>query len=276
MEINKIYKPKRFDSFTIVPNDVFRIKGISIGATGLYAYLFSHDSRKPITIKYICGHFKENYRAINTRILELEKFNLLKRIEVRKAGQFSGYNYYLTDLQNADSQNADLEKGNQNNINNNIYINSNASKVINHFIDLFPKKYQPKSIQQKNKWIEVLDKVNRLDGYDLRNVYSCCKDLRNDHFWQNNFLSLLKLRNKDKNGIKYIDRFMDLFGNNKPKAYGKVKDIIKYVLYYEDDEQKLGAVTKSKKLNDYNLRQILTDSEYSEIINYLENGVNQK
>lgn len=69
---------------------------------------------------------------------------------------------------------------------------------------------------------------------------------------------------------------MDLFGNNKPKAYGKVKDIIKYVLYYEDDEQKLGAVTKSKKLNDYNLRQILTDSEYSEIINYLENGVNQK
>jgi len=272
MEINRIYKPKRFDSFTIVPNDVFRIKGISIGATGLYAYLFSHDARKPITIKYICGHFKENYRAINARILELEKLKLLKRVEIRNAGQFSGYNYYLTDLQNTDSQNTDLQKCNQNNINNNIPIDikSIAYKSINHFIKLFPNKYQPKSESQKNKWIEILDKINRLDGYDLRDVYKCCKDLRADDFWSNNFLSLLKLRNKDKNGIKYIDRFMDKFSSTKPKSYYKIKGIEELIIYkdVDSDEDKLGALTKTKKLNDYNLKQILNDLEYNELFNY--------
>lgn len=278
MEINRIYKPKRFDSFTIVPNDVFRIKGISIGATGLYAYLFSHDSRKPITIKFICGHFKENYRAINTRILELEKFKLLKRVEVRNAGQFSGYNYYLTDLQNTNLEKTDLEKCNQNNINNNIPIDieSIAYKSINHFIKLFPKKYQPKSESQKNKWIILLDKINRLDGYDLRDVYKCCKELRADDFWANNFLSLLKLRNKDKNGIKYIDRFMDKFINQKPKSYFKIKGIKQLVIYNDLDSNvdRLGAITNDKKLNEYNLKQILTDTEFTELYKYAKNGFN--
>ena len=75
MKINRIYKPKRFDNFTIVPNCVFRTKNISIGATGLYAYLFSHDSSKPITIRFIINHFKEGKDAINSKIKGLEKFN---------------------------------------------------------------------------------------------------------------------------------------------------------------------------------------------------------
>ena len=90
MEINRIYKPKRFDNFTIVPNAVFRIKGISLGATGLYAYLFSHDTDKPITIKFIQGHFKESYKAIKSRLEELEKLNLLTRERVRYNGQYAG------------------------------------------------------------------------------------------------------------------------------------------------------------------------------------------
>lgn len=275
MEVNRIYKPKRFDNYTIVPNDIFRIKGISIGATGLYAYLFSHDSRKPITIKFICGHFKENYRAINARIKELEKYKLLKRVEVRNAGQFSGYNYFLTDLQNADCQNADLQKSKQNNNYNNISTNSIASKSIEHFIKLFPVKYQPKTESQKSKWIDVLDKIERIDNYDLRLVYKCCKELRADAFWSNNFLSLLKLRNKDKNDIKYIDRFMDKFSNQKPQSYYKIKDIESYVIYKDIDseEEKLGAITKTKKLNEYNLKQILTDIEYAELFKYAKNGI---
>ena len=44
MKYNRIYKPKKFDNFTIIPSYILRHKGISIGATGLYAYLFSHKS----------------------------------------------------------------------------------------------------------------------------------------------------------------------------------------------------------------------------------------
>ena len=70
-ETDKIYKPKKFDRFTIVPNAIFRHKGISATATGLYCWLFSHDSKTEMTVQFICGHFKEGKDAINKRIKEL-------------------------------------------------------------------------------------------------------------------------------------------------------------------------------------------------------------
>ena len=71
MKYNKILKPKKFDNFNIVPGYIFRDKGISIGATGLYAYLFSHTADQDITIEFICGHFKEGKDAIRAKIKEL-------------------------------------------------------------------------------------------------------------------------------------------------------------------------------------------------------------
>jgi hypothetical protein len=276
MEINRIYKPKKFDSFTIVPNAVFRIKGITMGATGLYAYLFSHDTSKPITIKYLIGHFKDNYQAIANKIAELEKYGLLKREEVRVKGRFAGYNYYLDDLsQKTGTDKTDSEKHNQNNIlNNNISINSTAYKSIEHFIKLFPEKYRPNTNAKKLKWIDTLDKVERLDKYNLRDVYKVCKKLRHDSFWSGNFLTILKLRTNDKNGIKYIDRFMEQF--NEPLAYKKIKGLKNFYLYNEDNEMKLGAETETKTLNEFNLRNVLTIEEFNQIYNHVNEKSNKK
>ena len=227
MEINKIYKPKRFDNFTIVPNAVFRIKNISLGATGLYSYLFSHDENNPITITYLQGHFKESYKAIKSRLEELEKFDLLQRERIRFNGKFAGFNYYLHDGTIVQKDNTILPKGNcqkdKENNNNNTYnkykkenaINKNtiAYKSLKHFIDLFPPKYQPKTSAQKYLWWDTLDKIERINNYDLRDVFKICNVLRQDNFWSGNFLSLRKLRQKDKNGIRYVDRFMDKYNH---------------------------------------------------------------
>jgi predicted transcriptional regulator len=97
MEYNKIYKPKKFERFTVVPNAIFRHKGISATATGLYCWLFSHDSKTEMTVSFICGHFKEGKDAINKRIKELIEAGFLVRVEVRKGGKFAGYNYHLND-----------------------------------------------------------------------------------------------------------------------------------------------------------------------------------
>ena len=59
MKFNIIIKPERFDKFTIVPSYILRHKGISVGATGLYAWLFSHEAKQQITIEFICGHLKK-------------------------------------------------------------------------------------------------------------------------------------------------------------------------------------------------------------------------
>ena len=95
MKYNKILKPKKFDNFTIIPSYIFRDKGISVGATGLYAYLFSHTAEQEITIQFICGHFKESKGAIGRKLNELIDAGYVNRKRVTDKGKFKGYNYIL-------------------------------------------------------------------------------------------------------------------------------------------------------------------------------------
>ena len=95
MKINKIIKPDRFEKYTIIPFEIFRTKGISMAASGLYGWLFSHDKDQEMTMQFISGHFKDGRDAITSRIKELESLGFLNREEVRIDGRFAGYNYHL-------------------------------------------------------------------------------------------------------------------------------------------------------------------------------------
>lgn len=106
-------------------------------------------------------------------------------------------------------------------INNNTNNNSLTSKNVksendfpplildsyNHIVELFPKQTRPKTKKEKLKWLSELDKLQRLDGYNPRQIYLICSKVRNDNFWSQNFLSITKLRQKNKDGIKYIQSF---------------------------------------------------------------------
>ena len=94
MKINKIIKPKRFERFTVIPSAIFRFKNISIGATGLYAYLFSHDIKQEITITFICNHFKDGRDAINSRFKELIDNGYLIRERITEKGKYIGKRPY--------------------------------------------------------------------------------------------------------------------------------------------------------------------------------------
>lgn len=91
-----------------------------------------------------------------------------------------------------------------------------AVKSYDHFVALFPQKMQPKTEAQKNKWLDCLDKLERLDGYSLQVVYFISKKARQDDFWQANFLSVLKLRQSNKQGVKYVDLFKERFAKDLP------------------------------------------------------------
>jgi predicted transcriptional regulator len=280
MEYNRIYKPEKFDNYTIVPVYIFRHKGISMAASGLYSWMFSHRSDQAITTEYISGHFKESKETIRKRITELIDTGFLIREKVLDNGKFKGINYYLNDKphkEKPDTIKPDKEKpsmdfSSQSNINN-IYNNINKS-IINaypHFKELFATKYQPKNKTQELSWLECIDKCVRIDGYDLKELYLVVKYMRDDDFWNKRFMTLLKLRNQDKNGIKYVDRFFDDYKNfNKPKCYWKIKNIVKYVIYKDPDgSERLGAVTKTTKLNEFNLSQRLNKLEIEELKNHI-------
>jgi len=172
---------------------------------------------------------------------------------------------------------------NNNNINNN---NSTKSKkrqysekttmAFSHFAELFPLKYRPKTDAQKNKWLDCLDKIERLDGYNLRDVYNVSKELRNDEFWQNNFLSILKLRNTDKNGIKYIDRFMVQHkAKQKPVGYQKIKGLKEFFVYRNpaNGQKEIGAKTKNGDIHEFQIRGLMMTNEFQELKQFVLNGL---
>jgi len=285
MKYNVIIKPERFDKFTIIPNYILRDKGISVGATGLYAWLFSHDSKQKINIEFIIGHFKENKSAIRSKLNELIDKGYLVRKRVYENGKIKGINYILHDnplkSENLMTENLELENQPQSNtnINNNTYIESNISykkietKIYPHFVELFPTNFQPKSKNQKDKWIDCLDKIERIEKIKLSDLYLVVKHIRRDSFWNEHFLTLLKLRNKDKNGIKYLYRFLQIYKSaNKPKSYYKIKGIKNYAIHVENGKEVLVAVTQNGVLNNFNLKQVLTDYEIKEILNWKKNA----
>jgi predicted transcriptional regulator len=303
MEINKIYKPKKFSFFSIVPNNIFRHKDISASATGLYCWLFSHEAKTEMTVQFICGHFKDGKDAINKRIKELIKEGFLVRKELRTGGKFAGYNYYLNDKpkkitatgKTVTGKTAAVKPGpvnpqQSNTINTNVITNKRNTnvqsatklktplyneitlKAFPHFVELFPIQYKPKGETQKNKWLDCLDKLQRIDKYSLHDVYEVTKTLRNDEFWQTNFLSILKFRNLDKNGIKYIDRFMlNQKAKSKPVGYSKVKGIIEYFIYNSaaDGNKELGAKTKGGNLFEFHIKQLMHTNEFDELKEYV-------
>jgi hypothetical protein len=87
-------------------------------------------------------------------------------------------------------------------------------KSLDPICKLFPTQTRPKTKSEKNTWLDCIDKLERLDGYSPRKVYYIASKVRNDEFWKNNFLSILKLRKKNKDGIKYINLFEAKFGKN--------------------------------------------------------------
>jgi len=281
MKYNKILKPKKFDNFSIIPSSIFRHKDISVGATGLYCYLFSHKTDQQITIEFICGHFKEGKDAIRSKINELISTGYLERQRVTESGKFKGYNYILKanhkgKIQSRQKPMSDNPpQSNTNNIYNNksnITQTDKMQKAFPHFVDLFDLRYQPKTDKQKRDWIQCLERSVKIDNYNLDEIYLAVKNARNDDFWKNNFLTLLKLRNQDKNGIMFIHRFIENNRKyNKPKCYYKIKGIQEYKLYKDPDgSERLGAVTKNNKLNEFNLSQILNRDEILELKNFIK------
>lgn len=77
------------------------------------------------------------------------------------------------------------------------------SVFYNNIITLFPENYRPKNKTQQNKWIDTLDKLNRIDNLSLNTILKITSWGRRDEFWKDNFRSVVKLRRADKDGIPY-------------------------------------------------------------------------
>ena len=70
---------------------------------------------------------------------------------------------------------------------------------------------------KKDSWLDIYDKLIRLDGYTEERILDIVSEFRKDGNWwkdNGNFQSFAKLRQTNKEGVKFID----VFENKMPKA----------------------------------------------------------
>lgn len=77
---------------------------------------------------------------------------------------------------------------------------------VNWFISLLP---DGQTFTQPNldQWADTYDKLKRIDSRTKDEIKTVCLWARNDDFWKSNFLSPVKLRRTNGDGVKYFDVF---------------------------------------------------------------------
>lgn len=106
-------------------------------------------------------------------------------------------------------------------VNDNVNVNENVINTYEKCILHFPERLLPEDEKMVLKWQEEIEKLNRIDNIPFTWIEKIVEYARNDDFWQTNFLSILKLRKKDKQGMKYVQVFYERMKAEKEKVAKK-------------------------------------------------------
>ena len=109
-------------NYTVICNEVFKEKELSLKAKGLYALVMSLPDDWDFSLKGICELSKENYTAVNNAIKELIDAGYCQRGRVYDNGKISGFEYYFFEEK---EQSPRLDFLNMENLNDNKYTISN-------------------------------------------------------------------------------------------------------------------------------------------------------
>jgi len=75
------------------------------------------------------------------------------------------------------------------------------------FSSTLEERLKPSTPREKYNWLKALDGCIRLDHFSKDQIEQIIKRFRYDDFWRDKFLSPVKLRNKNRDGVKYINYF---------------------------------------------------------------------
>lgn len=82
-------------NYSVICNEVFKDKSLSLKAKGLYAVIMSLPDDWDFSMRGICELSKENYTAVNNAFKELEAAGYCKRCRTTQNGRITGYEYFF-------------------------------------------------------------------------------------------------------------------------------------------------------------------------------------
>ena len=84
------------------------------------------------------------------------------------------------------------------------FFSSDIYDCYNEILNYFPEHLHPKN---PDSWLKTIKDLNQIDKIPFVKIQEIVKKTRADNFWSKNFLTLTKLRKKNKDGIKYVVYF---------------------------------------------------------------------
>ena len=142
-------------------------------------------------VEFQYGFLDTRNRVHNSVLIELQKQNINKDL--------------IRALQGPKDKEKDMDKDMDKKKENNF--SDEVNQLYDSVVVLFDEKIRPHTPKQSFDWRDTLDKCIRIDGYSSDRVREIVKRMRMDGFWRTNFMSIMKLRQTNKEGIKYIDFF---------------------------------------------------------------------
>ena len=216
--------------YAIIPAFVRYDQNLTANAKLLYGEITALCNEKGYCFarnKYFADLYGVSNVSISKWINQLKDYGYIKikMIYKQESKEIETREMYITNFNEVLKESSGgikekLKDNIYNNINNNTveYKKKKYSDMVlksfKPICELFPVQTQPKTKSDKNAWLDCIDKLERLDGYSPRKVYYISQKVRSDDFWKNNFLTILKLRKKNKDGLKYINLFEAKFGKN--------------------------------------------------------------
>mgnify|MGYP003109916034 CR=1 FL=1 len=216
--------------YAIIPAFVRYDQNLTANAKLLYGEITALCNEKGYCFarnKYFADLYGVSNVSISKWINQLKDYGYIKikMIYKQESKEIETREMYITNFNEVLKESSGgikekLKDNIYNNINNNTveYKKKKYSDMVlksfKPICELFPVQTQPKTESDKNAWLDCIDKLERLDGYSPRKVYYISQKVRSDDFWKNNFLTILKLRKKNKDGLKYINLFEAKFGKN--------------------------------------------------------------
>lgn len=89
----KIHRKSKPEKFTVIDNEIFNDSAMSLKATGMLCLLLSLPVDWEIYLHDLKNRKTDGRDSVATAIQELIRLGYVTRIDVRKSGQFKGYDY---------------------------------------------------------------------------------------------------------------------------------------------------------------------------------------
>lgn len=116
----------------------------------------------------------------------------------------------------------------------------------NNCLTYFPIHLHPKGGNNKNNWLDTIQKLSRIDKIPFELIEQIVKRTRENDFWAKNFISITKLRKKNKEGIMYIIVFNEQTKNQQNETTTKKS---RYQKVLEHNMETARQLAEDKKRN---------------------------